>query len=170
MPDDFTASPIGPSRKSCGDVGGRQLACAPDWQPRRATWRCANPPPQPFDLESFARDLKALHDEDAIYAAEVARLEALEAHAKAAELVAVADIDPAALDRAVAATGARGFASIEALLAGSDPDLVILATFAEVDAQEARRHRPTVVLVDRGNRVVDPDLAEIAGPARRTGT
>lgn len=49
-------------------------------------------------------------------------------------------------------------------------DLVILATFAEVDAQEARRHRPTVVLVDRGNRVVDPDLAEIAGPARRTGT
>ncbi len=49
-------------------------------------------------------------------------------------------------------------------------DLVILATFAEIDAQEARRHRPTVVLVDRANRVVDPDLEEVAGPARRTGT
>jgi aspartate 1-decarboxylase len=49
-------------------------------------------------------------------------------------------------------------------------DLVILATFAEVDAREARRHRPTVVLVDRHNRVVDPAVDEIAGPARRTGT
>jgi len=51
-------------------------------------------------------------------------------------------------------------------------DLVILATFAEVDVEEARRHRPTVVLVDRSNRVVDPADAEVAAPARRrrTGT
>jgi len=63
--------------------------------------------------------------------------EAIEAHAKAAELVAVADIDPAALERAVAATGATGFASLEALLAGSDPDLVILATPSGLHAPQA---------------------------------
>jgi len=63
--------------------------------------------------------------------------EAIEAHAKAAELVAVADIDPAALERAVAATGAKGFASLEALLAGSDPDLVILATPSGLHAPQA---------------------------------
>ncbi len=49
-------------------------------------------------------------------------------------------------------------------------DLVILATFAELEAREVAAHRPTVVLVDRQNRVVDPAAAEIAGPARRTGT
>jgi aspartate 1-decarboxylase len=47
-------------------------------------------------------------------------------------------------------------------------DLVILATFAEMDADEARNHQPTVVLVDEHNRIVDPDLKEIAGPRRRT--
>jgi aspartate 1-decarboxylase len=46
-------------------------------------------------------------------------------------------------------------------------DLVILATFAQLEADEARRHRPTVVLVDRWNRIVHPDAEEIAGPARR---
>jgi aspartate 1-decarboxylase len=49
-------------------------------------------------------------------------------------------------------------------------DLVILATFAQMDPIEARQHRPTVVLVDRANRVVDPSAVEVAGPARRTGT
>src|SRR5512142_3301482 len=34
-------------------------------------------------------------------------------------------------------------------------DLVILATFAALEAREAPAHRPTVVLVDRHNRVVD---------------
>ncbi len=49
-------------------------------------------------------------------------------------------------------------------------DLVILATFAQMDPIEARRHRPTVVLVDAKNRIVDPSAREVAGPARRTGT
>jgi aspartate 1-decarboxylase len=49
-------------------------------------------------------------------------------------------------------------------------DLVILATFAAMEPHEARAHRPTVVLVDRQNRVLDPAAVEIAGPARRTGT
>ena len=46
-------------------------------------------------------------------------------------------------------------------------DMVIIATFAEMDAAEARGHAPTVVLVDRENRIVARDVAEIAGPARR---
>jgi aspartate 1-decarboxylase len=46
-------------------------------------------------------------------------------------------------------------------------DLVILATFAEVEEAEARTFEPKVVLVDRRNRIVSSDLGEIAGPARR---
>ncbi len=46
-------------------------------------------------------------------------------------------------------------------------DLVILATFAEMDESEARVHRPTVVLVDAKNRIVTGDATEIPGPRRR---
>lgn len=46
-------------------------------------------------------------------------------------------------------------------------DMVIIATFAEMEPAEARTHVPTVVLVDRENRIVARDVAEIAGPARR---
>ncbi|MBK9516269.1 MAG: aspartate 1-decarboxylase [Anaeromyxobacter sp.] len=46
-------------------------------------------------------------------------------------------------------------------------DLVILATFAELEEAEAQGFKPTVVLVDRQNRIVSRDVVEIAGPARR---
>src|SRR5262249_18650453 len=46
-------------------------------------------------------------------------------------------------------------------------DLVIVATFTELDDEAARRHRPRVVLVDERNRVRDPSAAEVAGPAQR---
>src|SRR5512136_787222 len=46
-------------------------------------------------------------------------------------------------------------------------DLVILATFAEMEEAEARLHAPRVVLVDAGNRIVAKDVEEVAGPARR---
>jgi aspartate 1-decarboxylase len=46
-------------------------------------------------------------------------------------------------------------------------DLVILATFAELEEAEARAFRPTVVLVDRQNRIVSAPAVEVAGPARR---
>jgi aspartate 1-decarboxylase len=46
-------------------------------------------------------------------------------------------------------------------------DMVILATFAEMEDAEARTHVPKVVLVDEKNRIVAKDVAEIAGPARR---
>jgi aspartate 1-decarboxylase len=35
-------------------------------------------------------------------------------------------------------------------------DLVILVTYADYSAEEARRHRPRVVLVDAANRVREP--------------
>ena len=46
-------------------------------------------------------------------------------------------------------------------------DLVILATFAELEESEARAHRPKVVLVDGRNRIVAGDVAEVPGPGRR---
>jgi aspartate 1-decarboxylase len=46
-------------------------------------------------------------------------------------------------------------------------DLVIIATFAEMDAEEAAAHRPKVVLVDARNRIVDGAAKEIPGPLRR---
>ena len=46
-------------------------------------------------------------------------------------------------------------------------DLVILATFAELEEAEVRGFKPTVVLVDARNRIVAKDVTEVAGPARR---
>lgn len=65
--------------------------------------------------------------------------EALAAHQPEAELVAVADVDPARLAAAVERTGARGFPSLDALLAGSDADCVILATPSGIHAAQAIR-------------------------------
>lgn len=46
-------------------------------------------------------------------------------------------------------------------------DRVILATFADMEESEARTFRPTVVLVDEHNRIVNRQLVEVAGPSRR---
>lgn len=45
-------------------------------------------------------------------------------------------------------------------------ELVILATFAEVEEEEARGWKPTVVFVDAQNRIVHKG-DEVAGPQRR---
>lgn len=63
--------------------------------------------------------------------------EALEAHSDSTELVGVADINPGSLQRAIARTGAPGFASLEDLLAGCDPDIVVLATPSGLHASQA---------------------------------
>ena len=55
-------------------------------------------------------------------------LAAMQAHAKDCELVGVCDTDPAALAKAQQATGAPGFQSLDALLAGTEADCVVLAT------------------------------------------
>jgi UDP-N-acetyl-2-amino-2-deoxyglucuronate dehydrogenase len=49
-------------------------------------------------------------------------------HVQDAELVGVCDIDPAALAAAVKETGAKGYADIDALLADSNADIVVLTT------------------------------------------
>lgn len=54
--------------------------------------------------------------------------DAIAAHAGRAELVAVCDNKPAQLAEAVTARGVPGFASLDALLAGSDADVIVLAT------------------------------------------
>jgi aspartate 1-decarboxylase len=46
-------------------------------------------------------------------------------------------------------------------------DVVILATFAELEESEALTFKPAVVLVDGQNRIVARDAVELAGPARR---
>ncbi|MBN8230810.1 aspartate 1-decarboxylase [Corallococcus macrosporus] len=46
-------------------------------------------------------------------------------------------------------------------------DLVILATFAEVEEAEVAHWKPTVVFVDGKNRAVPGVTEEIPGPARR---
>jgi len=63
--------------------------------------------------------------------------DALDRHKDRAELVAVCDIDPEALTKAEARTGAPGFRTLDALLAGTDPDIVILSTPSGIHADEA---------------------------------
>ena len=64
---------------------------------------------------------------------------ALKQHASRAELVAVCDNQSAALEKAVALTGAAGFSSLDALLAGSDADLVVLCTPSGLHPRQAIR-------------------------------
>lgn len=64
-------------------------------------------------------------------------LKALAEHAAQAELVDLCDPDPAALARAVAATGARGHASLDAMLARTDADLVVLTTPSGLHPEQA---------------------------------
>lgn len=62
---------------------------------------------------------------------------ALKQHADRAEWVAVCDNQPEQLAKAVELTGAPGFASLDALLAGSDADLVVLATPSGLHPRQA---------------------------------
>src|SRR5574341_248299 len=63
--------------------------------------------------------------------------QALARHQDRAELVAVCDNDPAKLAAAVAATGVAGHASLDALLAASDADIVVLATPSGLHPRQA---------------------------------
>jgi len=61
----------------------------------------------------------------------------LERHAERAELVAVCDHNPAALQAAVNRTGAKGFDSLDAMLAGANADIVVLATPSGLHPRQA---------------------------------
>ena len=64
-------------------------------------------------------------------------LAALAGHQDRAELVAVCDTDPKALAAAQSATGATAHPNLDALLAGSDADVVVLATPSGLHARQA---------------------------------
>lgn len=66
-------------------------------------------------------------------------IEALRQHAGRAELVAVCDNRPAAVQAATERTGAEGFASLDALLAKSAADVVVLATPSGLHPRQAMR-------------------------------
>lgn len=63
--------------------------------------------------------------------------EALQAHCARAELVAVCDTDPCALEMATAATGVQGFPSLSCMLGSCDADAVVLCTPSGLHAQQA---------------------------------
>lgn len=63
-------------------------------------------------------------------------VEALEAHRDRAELVAVCDTDPAALESGRERSGVEGFRSLPDLLQSSDADAVILATPSGIHAEQ----------------------------------
>jgi UDP-N-acetyl-2-amino-2-deoxyglucuronate dehydrogenase len=63
-------------------------------------------------------------------------IEAIRRHESHAELLAVCDIDPKALQQAAQDTGAAGFPSLTSLLAGSRPDCVVLATPSGLHPQQ----------------------------------
>ena len=67
----------------------------------------------------------------------VNHVEALRQHADRAQLVAVCDVKPDALASAVQKTGAQGFVSLDALLAHSDADVVVLATPSGLHPRQA---------------------------------
>ena len=46
-------------------------------------------------------------------------------------------------------------------------DLIIVATFAQMEEPAARKYQPRVVLVGEDNRIRDADTQEVAGPKRR---
>ena len=64
---------------------------------------------------------------------------ALSAHGERAELVAVCDNRPDALAAAMAKTGAKGYASLDALLAESDAQVIVLATPSGLHPRQAMR-------------------------------
>ena len=64
-------------------------------------------------------------------------MESIKVHAERAELVAVCDPDPARRAAAVERTGARGYASLEEMLAAETPDCVIITTPSGLHSRQA---------------------------------
>jgi UDP-N-acetyl-2-amino-2-deoxyglucuronate dehydrogenase len=75
-------------------------------------------------------------------------IEALKKHAADVEIVAVCDIDPAALEAAKAAAGAQGFARLGDLLEQSNVDAVVLSTPSGLHAEQA------ILAAEAGKHVV----------------
>jgi len=91
--------------------------------------------------------------------------DAIDQHQAAARLVAVCDVEPKALAAAEKRTGAPGYPSLEALLATSDAELIVLATPSglhpsqAIEAARAGRHvmteKPMATRWEDGKRMVE---------------
>src|SRR5262245_1018968 len=91
-------------------------------------------------------------------------IQAIEKHAERAELVAVCDPDPGSLAAATKKTGAPGFDRLDKLLAGSNADIVVLATPSglhsaqTIEIAQAGRHvmteKPMATRWQDGKRMV----------------
>jgi len=89
---------------------------------------------------------------------------AIEQHKDRVELVGVCDVDPVALEKAAAATGARPYANLDALLADTSADIIALTTPSglhpeqAIKAAEAGRHvlteKPMATRWHDGQRMV----------------
>jgi UDP-N-acetyl-2-amino-2-deoxyglucuronate dehydrogenase len=90
-----------------------------------------------FITKPFIRDRKIRFALVGCGRISVNHFDALEKHADRAELVGVCDIDAEALAKAERRTGAPGFPSLEAMLAGTDADIVIIATPSGIHAHQA---------------------------------
>ena len=75
-------------------------------------------------------------------------IEAMAQHAERAELVAVCDIEPKALNAAVADSKARGYGGLSALLQESDADAVVLATPSGLHPEQ------TIQIAQSGRHVI----------------
>lgn len=62
---------------------------------------------------------------------------AIEQHKDRVELVGVCDVDPAALEKAAAATGAKPYSNLDALLADTNADAVVLTTPSGLHPEQA---------------------------------
>jgi UDP-N-acetyl-2-amino-2-deoxyglucuronate dehydrogenase len=63
--------------------------------------------------------------------------DSLKVHSAQAELIAVCDSDPAALNKAASATGAKGYGRLADLLRDADVDVVVLATPSGLHSSQA---------------------------------
>jgi UDP-N-acetyl-2-amino-2-deoxyglucuronate dehydrogenase len=91
--------------------------------------------------------------------------DALDKHQDRAELVAVCDTDPKALQAAVDRTGAAGYASLDALLAHAECDVVVIATPSglhpahAIQVAQAGRHvvceKPMATRWEDGKKMVE---------------
>ena len=75
-------------------------------------------------------------------------IEAFQQHVDRAELVAVCDSDPVVLEEAIKRHGVPGFGSLDLLLAGSDADVIVLATPSGLHATQ------TIQAASAGRHVV----------------
>src|SRR5262245_49487228 len=73
---------------------------------------------------------------------------AIARHADRAELLDVCDTNPAALDAAVKATGARGFDSLTALLSDTEAQCLVLATPSGLHS------RQTIEIAESGRHIM----------------